>query len=244
MFRAGAIGTAFVLLSTFASGEGGAPPPYAPDMFEERDVDACAMAPVVGAFPIQGGRDWVFDGVGALTVIACDKLPSLKASPLPKSILRGTGLDNWRLGGDARPETVELRNGVPHRIVMAWAIGPKAKRKTTAPCYEPNPDVVCEGSEDGDFVRTARELEADLRRVEYFVGRRRFEEALTLGRARADALKSIVEGLRGLTKSSVVKTSEGGMQTKEAFENRILQDAQRLVDLMTRSRAALDGGAP
>ena len=55
MYRAGVVGAAFVFLSTLARGEGDAPAPYTPDMFEEREVEACAMAPIVGVFPIQGG---------------------------------------------------------------------------------------------------------------------------------------------------------------------------------------------
>jgi hypothetical protein len=206
------------------------PAPYKRDVFEEREVEACAMAMILGAFPVQGGRDWVFDGVSGETVLSCDKIPPMKPSPLPRSILRGTGMDNWRLGSDGQPERVELRNGVPHRIVAAWAIGPKTKRRTVGPCHEPNPAVVCEGSEDGDFVTALRQLEASARRAEALIQSGKLKEAVA-ELERSNQLTPDLEGRKELGKDAIVKTSEGGLQSKDEVEKRIGRVLNHLLSL-------------
>jgi hypothetical protein len=204
---------------------------YKPDVFQPREVEACAMTHVLGAIPVRGGRVWLFDGEGGTTLIECSKVPKLPPSPLPRSILLGTEMENWKLGSDKRmPETVQLRDGIPHRVVQAWAIGPKGKLQTEAPCQEMDPAVLCEGSEGGEFVAATRQLEAIVRAMEALLSQKKYGEFREIiQQFDSDQLTKVAnEGQQAMDSGAFVKTSEANRQSKKDFEKRIGRVLDRL----------------
>jgi len=217
-----------------------APRPYQRDVFVEREVEACEISQVRAAFPVKGGHDWIFDGaiVGS-TVIACNALPKMVKTPVPRSVLRGTDMETWKVSASGLPETVELLNGVPHRVVVVNAIGPSAMRKTEGPCHEPLVSVVCEDSDDfGEAITALREAEAAIRSAEYLRAKGNLAAANSAIDSTGGLIKTASEGRKGMESDVTVKTSDGGLESRAAFGKRIVADLQRIVDLMKAMNAA------
>lgn len=228
-----------VLLSGFAfAADGVSPKPYVRDVFTSRVVDACAVEYVLAAFPVQGGRDWIFAGAAGGEVVSCEALPKLKPTPVPASVLRGTEMEGWKVFASGEPETVELFNDVPHRMVTAAAVGPKAKRETTGPCHEPQLYVVCEGSDDdGSTVTQLRQGEAALRRSAAFFEKGQREQARALAVQGAELLQLAEEGRKSLAGPVVVKTSDGGLQSREQLGQRVATAMETAIELLKATKA-------
>jgi len=201
---------------------------YRPDVFRPRQVEACSMTHVLGELPVNGGRVWLFGGQGDTIEVACDRMPKLTTSPLPRSILRDTEMEGCTLSADSRlPESVQLREGIPNRVVQAWAIRHKGKVSTEAPCQELDSDVICEGSENAEFVTATRKLESVVQTAEGLVAQKKFESVKAILSLASELAKVANAGQSRMSADAIVKTSEATHQTKKDFEKRINSDMKR-----------------
>jgi hypothetical protein len=206
------------------------PPAYERDHFKERTVEACAVRQVTVAFPVEGGRNWSLDGVASEFVVACDKVPVFQKTPVPASVLKATEMEEWRVYSSGIPEQVELVRGVPHRVLMIVAVGPKANRETTGPCHEPLWEVTCEGDDEyGAAVSALRESEPLVASAELLLksgDRAKLDPALS----QLDGLIPVMrEGLIAMPTTLTVKTSDGGLQSRKEFAMRIVRVLERMV---------------
>lgn len=215
---------------------------YKADSFETRIAEMCAVTPVIGAIPLQGGHEWIFNGQGETTAIACSYV-KMAASPLPRSILRGTEMASWQLVADRNfPESVQLLDGIPQRLVTALAIGPKAKRETNGPCYEPDPAIICEGSEGAAFIAATRQLEATVRTMDSRISQNKLEGLRAIMVLAGELGKVANEGQKEMASNAIVKTSESSHQSKKEFEKRIVAVLGRRITAMNAYIAAKEAG--
>jgi hypothetical protein len=224
-----------------ALAEAAQPVPYQRDEFQERKVEACALAAVTAAYPVQGGRNWVIaEVIDEPYPVECRLLPKLSSSPVPKTALAGSKFEGWKITKGNDPEQVGLFNGVAHRLVTIILVGPLATRTTDGPCHEPRTEVVCEGGggRTSEGVTALRKAESELARAEYQLAKADIAGTRLAVDAASKLLETADVGLQQMSAEVTVKTTDGGLQTRVAFEQRIGLALDRVIALMKAVIAA------
>ena len=140
---------------------------------------------------------------------------------------------SWQLVANSNfPESIQLLDGIPHRYVAALAIGPRAKRETNGPCYEPDPAIICEGSDGAEFIAATRQLEATIRTMDSRISQNKLEGLKAIMQLAGELWKVAIEGQKEMASNAIVKTSESSHQSKKEFEKRIGSVLGRQITVM------------